>query len=76
MRCTLLNLYLFTTQATSAGVELTRGVLQKMISMVLTEANMFQETPGTHSSSENSVRKKFPVRKSPSSSSLGQKKSC
>ena len=47
-----------------------------MISMVLTEAKMFQETPGTHSISEKTVRKNFPVRKSPTSSSLGQKKRC
>lgn len=60
----------------STWVELIWGVVQQMISMVLTEANMFQETPGTHFFSEKTVRKNFPVRKSPSSSSLGQKKSC
>lgn len=43
----------------STWVELIWGVVQQMISMVLTEANMFQENPGTHSFSEKTVRKKI-----------------
>lgn len=36
-----------------------------MISMVLTEANMFQETPGTHSISEKTVRKEISCQEEP-----------